>query len=130
MYAYLGTPGTLCTWIFFAAVFFSALYRCPHERQECLSGGNKALFVIMVFGMSAVVWTVLYLSFNTVGSPVIDGVQNRYFTPVLFPFFICLANRRLVWKRNGESYHMILFTVMTGLLLYTNFRLGMMPYYL
>lgn len=130
MYAYLGTPGTLCTWIFFAAVFFSALYRCPHERQECLSGGNKALFVIMVFGMSAVVWTVLYLSFNTVGSPVIDGVQNRYFTPVLFPFFICLANRRLVWKRSGESYHMILFTVMTGLLLYTNFRLGMMPYYL
>lgn len=130
MYAYLGTPGTLCTWIFFAAVCFSALAGCPHERQEHLKAGNKALFITMVSGMSAVVWTSLYLSFNAVGSRVIEGVQNRYFTPVLFLFFICFMNRRLAWKRSRESYYMILFTVVAGLLLYANWKLLIVPYYL
>lgn len=84
----------------------------------------------MVSGMSAVVWTSLYLSFNAVGSRVIEGVQNRYFTPVLFLFFICFMNRRLAWKRSRESYYMILFTVVAGLLLYANWKLLIVPYYL
>lgn len=130
MYAYLNTPGTLCTWIFFGTAAFAALVGCKEEQRSRLKTGDAALFAIMVFGMSAVVWTVLYMSFNAVGSPVIVGVQNRYFTPMLFPFFVCFLNGRLVWKWSKERYYQILFGIMAGLLLYCNWRLGIVPYYL
>lgn len=130
MYAYLSTPGTLCTWIFFGTAAFAALVGCKEEQRSRLKTGDAALFAVMVFGMSAVVWTVLYMSFNAVGSPVIVGVQNRYFTPMLFPFFVCFLNGRLVWKWSKERYYQILFGIMAGLLLYCNWRLGIVPYYL
>ena len=130
MYAYLGTPGTLCTWIFFGTAAFAALVRCKEEQRGRLKTGDAALFAVMVFGMAAVVWTVLYMSFNAVGSPVIVGVQNRYFTPMLFPFFVCFLNGGPVWKWSRERYYQILFGIMAGLLLYCNWRLGIVPYYL
>lgn len=130
MYAYLGTPGTLCTWLFFGITGFAALAGCPGETRRRLKTGYAALSAVMVFGMSAVVWTVLYLSFNAVGSPVIDGVQNRYFTPVLFPFFACFMNGRFSWKRSREAYYLIILGVAAGLLLYCSWRLGIVPYYL
>ncbi len=130
MYAYLSTPGTLCTWIFFGTAAFAALIGCKEEQRSRLKTGDAVLFAVMVFGMSAVVWTVLYMSFNAVGSPVIVGVQNRYFTPMLFPFFVCFLNGRLVWKWSKERYYQILFGIMAGLLLYCNWRLGIVPYYL
>ncbi|MDE5820606.1 MAG: DUF2142 domain-containing protein, partial [Lachnospiraceae bacterium] len=128
--AYLGTPGTLCTWIFFGTAAFAALVRCKEEQRGRLKTGDAALFAVMVFGMAAVVWTVLYMSFNAVGSPVIVGVQNRYFTPMLFPFFVCFLNGGPVWKWSRERYYQILFGIMAGLLLYCNWRLGIVPYYL
>lgn len=130
MYAYLGTPGTLCTWIFLGTAALAALVGCKEEQRSRLKTGDAVLFAVMVFGMSAVVWTVLYMSFNAVGSPVIVGVQNRYFTPMLFPFFVCFLNGRLVWKWGKERYYQILFGIMAGLLLYCNWRLGIVPYYL
>lgn len=130
MYAYLSTPGTLCTWIFFGTAAFAALVGCKEEQRSRLKTGDAVLFAVMVFGMSAVVWTVLYMSFNAVGSPVIVGVQNRYFTPMLFPFFVCFLNGGLVWKWSKERYYQILFGIMAGLLLYCNWRLGIVPYYL
>lgn len=130
MYAYLTTPGTLCTWIFFGTAAFAALVGCKEEQRSRLKTCDAALFAVMVFGMSAVVWTVLYMSFNAVGSPVIVGVQNRYFTPMLFPFFVCFLNERLVWKWSKERYYQILFGIMAGLLLYCNWMLGIVPYYL
>lgn len=130
MYAYLGTPGTLCTWIFFGTAAFAALAGCGGEQRKRLKARYTALYALMIFGMSAVVWTVLYMSFNAVGSPVINGVQNRYFTPVLFPFFLCLMNGRFVWKWSEERYYQILFGVMAGLLLYCNWKTGIAAYYL
>lgn len=130
MYAYLGTPGTLCTWIFFGTAAFAALTEQRSKQCGGLKARYAAYFAVMVFGMSAVVWTVLYMSFNAVGNPVIDGVQNRYFTPMLFPFFACFMNDRFVWRWSGERYYQILFVIMAGLLLYCNWKLGIVPYYL
>lgn len=130
MYAYLGTPGTLCTWIYFGTAAFAAFTGCRSKQRSRMKAGYAALFLVMVFGMSAVIWTVLYMSFNAVGSPVIDGVQNRYFTPVLFPFFVCFMNNKIVWKWSEERYYQILFGIMTGLLLYCNWKLGIVAYYL
>ena len=130
MYAYLGTPGTLCTWIFFLTASAAALIGCPGEGRSRLQAGQRALFSVMIFGVSAVVWTVLYMSFNAVGSPVIAGVQNRYFTPLLYPFFVCLMNQKIMWKWSRERYYQVLFGIMTALLLYCNWKLGIVPYYL
>ncbi len=130
MYAYLGTPGTLCTWGFFGTAAFAALVGCETENRKGMRRGDIALFAFMVFGMSAVVWTALYLSFNTVGNGTIEGVQDRYFTPVLFPLFACLMNGRLVWRRKEEQYYRILFGVMAAILFYSGWKLGIAAYYL
>ncbi|MCM1103155.1 MAG: DUF2142 domain-containing protein [Clostridium sp.] len=130
MYAYMSTPGTLCTWIFFGTAAFAAIVGCRSEQRSRMKAGHIVCFAAMVFGMSAVVWTVLYMSFNAVGSHAIVGVQDRYFTPVLFPFFACFLNGRFVWKWSEERYDQILFGIMAALLFYCNWRLGIVPYYL
>lgn len=49
--------------------------------------------------------TSLYIAFTPVHSNSIDGVQARYLTPLLFPFFLFALNLKLVgtsspWRRN------------------------------
>ena len=56
------------------------------------------LTLIMCFGMSAVIWTSMYVSYTQVGADVINGVQGRYFTPLFLPLLLCLMND----KRKGR----------------------------
>ena len=52
-----------------------------------------ACILIILFTIF-LIWTALYLSFTPVGDTGINGVQNRYFIPLLFPFIIfCQINR-------------------------------------
>lgn len=53
----------------------------------------------------ALISTSLYIAFTPVHSNSIDGVQARYLTPLLFPFFLFALNPKLVgtsspWRRN------------------------------
>lgn len=130
MYAYMGTPGTVYTWLWFAVWGMAALVSPKEENRQGIKTYLKVVTVIMVIGMSAVIWTVLYLSFNVVGAKVIDGVQNRYFAPLFLPVGMCLMNRKLHWKWSEESYYKVLFGASAAILLCCSYLVGIRQWYL
>lgn len=46
----------------------------------------KLLLAVMIFGVVCVIWTSLYGTFSVVGAAAIDGVQARYYIPLMLPF--------------------------------------------
>lgn len=55
---------------------------------------------------SALIFTGLYLSFNTVGNPIIEGVQGRYFLP-LVPFWLLATVNAIAFVRDKGLTHLI-----------------------
>lgn len=130
MYGYMGTPGTIFTWLWFAVWGMAALISPREEKRGGIGTRFRIVTILMVTGMTAVIWTVLYLSFNVVGSQSIEGVQNRYFAPLFLPVGMCLMNGRIHWKWKEESYYKLLFGAATLILFCCSYLVGIRQWYL
>ena len=65
------------------------------EKENVLSIKNKAFIVILIAIIYCMIWGALYLSFTPVGSVTINGVQTRYFIPILMPLLIVLNSNKI-----------------------------------
>ena len=54
-----------------------------NKKQRLLTISTTLLTIILI-------WSALYVSFTPVGSSTIEGVQDRYFLPLLLPLLLCL----------------------------------------
>lgn len=77
--------------IYILIMFYTALCR----SGEALKGRDRALILITDLMVFIIVLTGEYLQWTQVGAAAIDGVQGRYFVPLIFITLMCLANRRL-----------------------------------
>lgn len=96
-YAYLGTAPFFVNWVLIILGLFAALFANVKQRIGKWFGGLSHL---MNFGVAAVVFTSMYVSYTAVGSEQILGVQGRYFIPLFLPFLSCL----LAWGLGEKSY--------------------------
>ena len=65
----------------------------------------KVVFTIAVAGISILIVTSMYLSFTPVGSSQINGVQVRYFTPLLLLgllIFIPTTKKKITEVKNNN----------------------------
>lgn len=104
-YAYLGFAAGWVNWLCIILAVVAAIYtsredqyfvRDEHNllRRSAIGMKYIILNLIMCFGVTAIVWTSMYVSYTAVGADVIEGVQGRYFIPLFLPFFSCLFLRR------------------------------------
>lgn len=113
-YAYLGFSYRFVNWIFIALGVIAALFTSredhfnvmsvEHKRQRHSAIGLRYVFLnlILCFGLSAIIWTSMYVSYSVVGADVIEGVQGRYFIPLFLPFFSCLFLRKSQKEKRGK----------------------------
>lgn len=61
---------------------------------------DRLLFLLISFGIVVLVLTGLYLGWTTVGGDVVQGVQGRYFLPVMILPLICLIfkNKNVIFE--------------------------------
>ena len=90
-YAYLGTAPFIVNWILIILGIFAALYAPVHKK---IGGVFEGLSHLMNFGVAAIVFTSMYISFTAVGNDRILGVQGRYFIPLFLPFLSCLFGKK------------------------------------
>ena len=76
----------------------------------------------------AFVWGSLYLAFNPVGATVINGVQGRYFIPLLFIFFLLLRRRTIRNTMSPVNYHYIVFGCSIFIIYKTIYDCILQPY--
>ena len=81
---------------------------------------HKIFIAMILFVISALIWTALYLSFTPVGHPYIVGVQGRYFIPLVLIGLLLINGRAVEYKCDEKAYNTVLFTFI-GLITLTSF---------
>ncbi|MGI6071166.1 MAG: DUF2142 domain-containing protein [Blautia sp.] len=79
-----------------------------NEDGKGLGKWQRLFTGILVFGVIGLIWTALYLSFTPVGASVINGVQARYYIPLLLPAYLALQCAGIRNKMPVLVYHRIL----------------------
>lgn len=103
-YGYLGGLSVVWMWLGLPALTAAAVFAPQGERRRKLADRYRILYIAMILGVSAVIWTSMYISFTAVGSSTIEGVQGRYFLPLLLPFFYCLGDAKHRVKVRQDVY--------------------------
>lgn len=128
-YAYLGTAPFVTNWLLIVLGFFAAMFAGMQERIGKVIG---ALTHLMNFGVAAIVFSSMYISYTAVGSSQILGVQGRYFIPLFLPFLSCFFsmgnNKRLAGIRQkvrGEAciYERLIFGILMAVNLLMTWKL-------
>ena len=79
------------------------------ERQD---GGRfrknyRIVNGIIIGCITIFIWIAMYLSFTPVGSDYIDGVQARYYLPLLFPFAYVVWNEKFKVQIKERTYNRV-----------------------
>lgn len=123
-YGYLGGLPVFWTWLGLAALLAAAVLS-PEGEERKSAGRMYCIFnLLMVLCMSAVIWTSMYVTFTSVGSGTIEGVQGRYFIPLFFPFFSCLFQARLRIPLKKARYTGWIIAAMAAVNLYATWSLA------
>ncbi|MBQ8189564.1 MAG: DUF2142 domain-containing protein [Lachnospiraceae bacterium] len=96
-YAYLGTAPFFVNWILIVLGVFASVFA---DVKNAIGKWFGGLSHLMNFGVAAVVFTSMYVSYTAVGSESILGVQGRYFIPLFLPFLSCL----FAWGLGEKAY--------------------------
>ena len=86
------------------------------ERQEEVSLANitdadgavmpvahRIVSLILCFGTVVATLLIMLLSWTPLGSPVVEGVQGRYFLPILPLILVALRNKKIVLQHNIDD---------------------------
>lgn len=80
------------------------------EENYTVSAGMRWTSIITFAGVSAVIIMVLFLDHTSVHDTLIQGVQGRYFLPILPMIIVMLQNNNITIKKRIDHY-LILFSV-------------------
>ena len=92
------------------------------NKKQRWSGIGITLFVILL------IWSALYLSFTPVGLNTINGVQGRYFLPLLFPILLFIQPRRIQNKINPKIYNTLIFATISTIVAILTYLIILVPY--
>lgn len=94
----------IIVWCFLIVLLLSSLFDSERHR---LSQKMVVTCGIITFIVGGLVLAAMLISYTYIGSDIINGVQGRYFLPVL-PLAICLVqSKNIVIKRNIEKEIML-----------------------
>ena len=123
-YGYVGSAPMAATWVILALALYLGLTK-PLIRSEekdrsflqhkSLGTAGRILTIIMCFGLSAVIWTSMYVSYTAVGASEIRGVQGRYFTPLFLPLLLCLCSEKRTGLLTRLQRNRLMLAMMAGL---------------
>lgn len=126
-YGYLGNLSGIFTVIGEILLVFGCVFAPKTEKRAVIGIKYKVLNIIMILGVSAIIWTSMYVSYTPVGNSVIEGVQARYFIPLFLPFCYCLFNHKWKCEITIAVYHKILLGFAVALNLFAIYTLALKP---
>lgn len=84
------------------------------DSKYKLSVSMRCMFLFIVFGVVVLTMLSMFTGYTSVGRNIIQGVQGRYFIPILPLLVISLNNQVVVLKKNIEKIEMIALLVLHG----------------
>lgn len=99
------------------------LFFVSSEKRTVFSPLNKIWCALLVFAAVILVWTAMYLTFTPVGSEYIDGVQARYYFPLLLPISLITYTGKIESKMEIEKYNRLIIFINIILLFISIYKL-------
>lgn len=108
--------------VFLASIVFSVLLFAQRNEEIQFKKYDRLVFIIVFLIIMLLIFTSLYLQWTPAGKSSIDGIQGRYFLPILalVPIIIC---RKSVKKNKKEQPREI---ISTNAVLYYSMLTGVM----
>lgn len=103
----LGAP-VFVVCLYWAGMFLLSLSSA--EKKLCLRGREKRLVAVFVSAVVLLTAGAMLLSWTTREASVIEGIQGRYFLPILPLSLLLFRDENTIWK--GISEQTILFSFM------------------
>ena len=96
--------------VFPCLVIFAMLFLAnDNKNRKEFDWKTKLLSLIIFVGIVVLVYTSLYVAWTSERSPVILGVQARYFLPVLLLTALVLDNKTLVFNKEFKDKYLSSF---------------------
>lgn len=116
---YLGRFVGFCTRGFFILIMSEGVMLsnqwADKDKRPVVQLRMKAALVIVISAIIVLIWSVLYACFTAVGADSIEGVQARYYLPLLFPISLLLFNDKIQLKCDINKYNKLIMGVMMTL---------------
>lgn len=93
--------------LYLLSVVLTVFVTITGENKIRLNRKMKIITGIILTGVAALIWTALYLDFTPVGADVINGVQPRYYIPLMFPVMLLFSSDKIKCEMNELRYNRI-----------------------
>jgi uncharacterized membrane protein len=127
LYGYAGRFSVIFTAFTSVLLLGTSLVQTDEDRKYILATKWKVLLGIMAFGVASLVWTGLYITFTSVGSNYISGVQGRYYIPFILPLMFVFKNNKFKLDISTEMYNKIVFSILIFINLYGTYAFFLRP---
>lgn len=93
-------------------VFFVLLCEEKHlpGKQGKLPWQARTVTLLLCAVVIGMIWLAMYLAFTPVGAGEINGVQARYYLPLLLPVFLCICPEQLRISIKKETLYLLTLT--------------------
>lgn len=114
-----GSLGWLCidvTELSIDIFIFVLIASCfVEDNKTSFSTKQKMWSITIAFSIILLILTAMYITWTGVGSNSIDGVQGRYFIPVLFLVLLCLCKKSNYIKIKNIQYKLPFILILLNL---------------
>lgn len=84
---------------------------CEEKHLSCkqgrLSWQARTVVLVLCAAVIGMVWLAMYLAFTPVGADEINGVQARYYLPLLLPVYLCICPEKLRIPMKSETLYVL-----------------------
>lgn len=88
------------------------------SNKEVFTYEHKSLFFLISLAVILVVMLAMALAWTPMDYDVIEGVQGRYYIPIIYLLLICLQNSRVYLRENMTRIIMVMISVMSVVSIY------------
>lgn len=115
-YSTLGTLSDKWSILLLPSLTILMFFDEPENENITQEKTWKKVYMWMILGVTVVlIWSALYLSFTPVGENKIDGVQARYYLPLLYLAALLVTNNKV--KVNMKKYSVTKFAFFIAVVL-------------
>lgn len=93
------------------AVFVVFIVIAGEEEQKELSVWGRGVFLLILLATVALIFTSLYVQWTPVANTLVNGIQGRYFIPLIPVVVALFASNKMRCKYNYGMLYMFLFMV-------------------
>lgn len=111
-FAYIGSIDSSNN-LYFLILIILILVAITDNANNNLSNKHRFSILSTIFSIILLIWISLYISFTPVGLNTINGVQGRYFLPLIFPIVFAIQPKKLKNNFSPQKYNAVVVSILS-----------------